>query len=146
MHIVGHFLNLVVLSFVCSHFVNFRSCDRPILPHEWFLEAKQYAKVQGKTEFHGLSFQKHSRQPASHWSVNVTTRWERPFQKPFSISLVYISTYLEDFGSSFTGLEIFPQILAKSSAVACTHISKLWVNALNLLLSPAVWIYLKVWL
>lgn len=143
MHIVGHFLNLVVLSFVCFHFVNFRSYDRPILPHKWFLKAKQYPKVQGKTEFHGLSFQKHSRQHPIDL-LTLPPDGKDLFQKPFSISLVYISTYLEDFCSSFTGLEIFPQILAKSSAVACTHISKLWVNALNLLLSPAVWIYLKV--
>lgn len=48
MHIVGHFLNLVVLSFVCFYFVNFRSCDQPTFSHEWFLKAKQQTKVGGK--------------------------------------------------------------------------------------------------
>lgn len=48
MHIVGHFLNLVVLSFVCFYLVNFGSRDQPTFSPVWFLKAKQHTKVRGK--------------------------------------------------------------------------------------------------
>lgn len=126
MHIVGHFLNLVVLSFVCFYLVNFRSCDQPIFSHEWFLKAKQYSKVRGKL---GSMYYPPKNIPGSI-SFGLFTwpaSWKDPPPKPFSVLLVLICLHMEAFCSSFTGLEMSPQISAKSSAVAYTR-NRLWVE------------------
>lgn len=125
MHIVGHFLNLVVLSFVCFYLVNFRSSDQPTFSHEWFLKAKQYSKVRGKL---GSMYHPPKNIPGSI-SFGLFTwpaSWKDPsFPKAFLVLLLLICIHMEAFCSHFTGLEIAPQTSAKSSAVAHTRINRL---------------------
>lgn len=110
-----------------------------LLPLHVFLRATSYPGFWGKQSC-VFSSQKHSRQqPCSLWKLQPSRKG--PFPSP-SLSPGY-RLYLHI--SAPVALLVwgcFPQFLVKSLAVAVTHISKLWVNALYLL-SPSSVILLK---
>lgn len=135
MHIVGHFLNLVVLSFVCFYLVNFRWCGRPTFPHEWFL--KTVSQRLGETKFWVLPFQKLSRQHP-FGLLELEPSRKDPIQKRLPPWCGHISAH-KGFCSDCSGSGGFPQVLAKSLAMAHTPTHSEWMHQVCPC-PPAVWL------
>lgn len=115
MHLVGHFLNLVVLSFVCCYLVNFRWCDRPTIPHEWFL--KTISQRSGETGFCVLSSQKLSRQHP-FGLLKLQPSGKDPVQKSLPPQCGHTSAHTYRLLQWQYCSRVFPQVVAKPAAAA----------------------------